>query len=180
VSIRPTLDVNGIWGGYQGEGSKTVLPAFAAAKVSMRLVPDQDPAELFPRFEAYVRKVCPKGVTVRVLDMHSARPFLTAPDDPALDAARRALEQAWGRKPVMMREGGSIPVMNTFQETHPGVPSILMGFGLDDDNVHAPNEKFTLRCYHLGTQSVARLYEGLAQGVAEPESAPAGGPGARA
>ncbi len=162
VTIRPTLDVNGIWGGYQGEGSKTVLPAIAGAKVSMRLVPDQDPAELFPAFEAYVKRLCPPGVTVRTLDLHSARPFLTDPDHPMLAAGRRALERAWGRPPVMVREGGSIPVMNTFQHTH-GLPSILMGFGLDDDNVHAPNEKFTLRCFHDGTKSVAYLYEELAR-----------------
>ncbi|HET7224175.1 MAG TPA: dipeptidase [Candidatus Eisenbacteria bacterium] len=175
VSIRPTLDVNGIWGGYQGEGSKTVLPAKAGAKVSMRLVPDQDPLELFQQFEAYVKKVCPPGVTVRVENLHHGAPFLTDPNHPALEAARRALEQAWGRKPVMLREGGSIPVMTTFQQTHPGVPNILMGFGLDDDNVHAPNEKFTLRCFHVGAQSVALLYDELAQGVREANPAPAGG-----
>jgi acetylornithine deacetylase/succinyl-diaminopimelate desuccinylase-like protein len=162
VTIRPTLDVNGMWSGYQGEGSKTVLPSFAAAKVSMRLVPDQDPAELYPRVEAYVKRLCPPGVTVRVRDMHSAPPFLTDPGHPMLAAARRALERAWGRPPVLVREGGSIPVMSTFRHTH-ALPCILMGFGLDDDNVHAPNEKFTLRCYELGTRSVAFLYEELAR-----------------
>jgi acetylornithine deacetylase/succinyl-diaminopimelate desuccinylase-like protein len=156
--------VNGLWSGYQGEGSKTVLPSLAGAKVSMRLVPDQDAAELFPRFEAYVKKVAPPGVTVKVLDLHSAPPWITEPDHPMLECARRALARAWKKPPAMIREGGSIPVMATFQETH-GLPAILMGFGLDDDNVHAPNEKFSLSSYHGGTKSVAYLYEELARGA---------------
>ena len=161
ISVRPTLDVNGIWGGYIGEGSKTVLPSFAAAKVSMRLVPDQDPAELFPRLEAHVKSLAPDAVRVKLIDLHSAKPFLTDPDHPTLQAARRALGRAWTKPPVMIREGGSIPVMSTFQETH-GLPSILMGFGLDDDQVHAPNEKFSLSSFHGGTRSAAYLYEELA------------------
>jgi acetylornithine deacetylase/succinyl-diaminopimelate desuccinylase-like protein len=162
VSTRPTCDVNGIWGGYQGEGSKTVLPSFAAAKVSMRLVPDQNPVELFRRFEAYVKQLVPPGVTVKVVDMHSTRPFISDPSHPMLQAARRALARAWTKPAAMMREGGSIPVMATFQDTH-NLPSILMGFGLDDDQVHAPNEKFSLSSYHGGTKSVAYLYEELAR-----------------
>jgi acetylornithine deacetylase/succinyl-diaminopimelate desuccinylase-like protein len=162
VSVRPTLDVNGMWSGYTGEGSKTILPSFAAAKVSMRLVPDQDGAEVFRSFEATVRRLAPPGVTVKVIDLHSAPPFLTAPDHPMLEAARRALQRAWAKPAVMIREGGSIPVMATFQETH-GLPSILMGFGLDDDQVHSPNEKFSLSSFHGGTKSVAYLYEELAR-----------------
>ena len=161
---RPTCDVNGMWSGYTGEGSKTVLPAHATAKVSFRLVPDQDPKDLFPRLEAYVKKLAPPGVTVKVTDMHSAPPFLTSPDHPALAAAKRALARAWTKPPAMIREGGSIPVMATFEETH-GLPAILMGFGLDDDSVHSPNEKFSLSSYHGGTKSVAYLYEELAKGV---------------
>jgi acetylornithine deacetylase/succinyl-diaminopimelate desuccinylase-like protein len=164
TTVRPTLDVNGMWSGYIGEGSKTVLPACAAAKVSMRLVPDQDPIDLFPRFETYVKKLAPPGVTVKVLDLHSAPPWITEPDHPMLEAARRALSRAWSKPPVMIREGGSIPVMATFKETH-GLPSILMGFGLDDDNVHSPNEKFSLSSFHGGTKSVAYLYEELARGA---------------
>ncbi len=163
ATIRPTLDVNGLWGGYAGEGSKTVLPAKFGAKVSMRLVPDQDPEELFPRFEAYVKRMAPPGVTVTVRDLHNALPFITESDDPMLTCARRALARAWTKPAAMIREGGSIPVMATFQKTH-GLPSILMGFGLDDDNVHAPNEKFSLSSYHGGTRSVAYLYEELARG----------------
>jgi acetylornithine deacetylase/succinyl-diaminopimelate desuccinylase-like protein len=162
ITVRPTMDVNGMWGGYQGEGSKTVLPAFFAAKVSMRLVPDQDPAEIFRAFAAHVRKLAPAGVTVNVLDLHSAPPFLTSPDHPMIEAARRALLRAWPKPPVCIREGGSIPVMATFQETH-GLPSILMGFGLDDDQVHSPNEKFSLSSYFGGTRSVAYLYEELSR-----------------
>jgi acetylornithine deacetylase/succinyl-diaminopimelate desuccinylase-like protein len=163
TTIRPTLDVNGMWSGYTGEGSKTVLPFFAAAKVSMRLVTDQDPVEIFRSFETYVRRLAPAGVTVRVLDLHSAPPFITEPDHPALEAARRALRRAWSKPPVMIREGGSIPVMATFQDTHAGVPSILIGFGLDDDQVHSPNEKFSLTSFHGGTKSVAYLYQELAK-----------------
>ncbi len=162
ISVRPTLDVNGIWGGYIGEGSKTVLPSFAAAKVSMRLVPDQDPAKVFAAFKAHVLSLAPIGVTVKVGDHHSARPFLTSPDHPMIRAAERALARAWPKPVAMLREGGSIPVMATFQETH-GLPSILMGFGLHDDQVHAPNEKFSLSSYHGGTRSCAYLYEELAR-----------------
>jgi acetylornithine deacetylase/succinyl-diaminopimelate desuccinylase-like protein len=164
ISVRPTLDVNGMWSGYTGEGSKTVLPSFAAAKVSARLVPDQDPHELFPAFEAYVRRLAPPGLKVVVKDLHGAMPFLTEPDHPMLECARRALARAWPKPAAMMREGGSIPVMATFQKTH-DLPCILMGFGLDDDNVHAPNEKFSLSSYHGGTKSVAYLYEEIAKGA---------------
>jgi len=162
TSARPTLDVNGIWGGYQGEGSKTVLPGKASAKVSMRLVADQDPDELFPKFAAYVKKLAPAGVTVTVTNLHGALPFLTSPDHPMLTKARRALDRAWTKPAAMIREGGSIPVMATFQKTH-GLPCILIGFGLDDDNVHAPNEKVSLSSYFGGTKSVAYLYEELAR-----------------
>ena len=162
ISVRPTLDVNGMWSGYTGPGAKTVLPALAYAKISMRLVPDQDPDELFPRYEAYLQKLAPASVRVRVTSHHTALPFLTDPGHPMLEAARRALKRVWPKPPVMIREGGSIPVMTTFQRTH-GLPCILMGFGLDDDQVHAPNEKFSLSSYYGGTKSVAYLYEELAR-----------------
>ena len=162
ISARPTLDVNGMWSGYIGPGSKTVLPSFAAAKVSMRLVPDQDPAELFPRFEAYVKRLAPPGVSMVVSDLHGAVPYLTDPDHPMMQAARRALARAWTKPPALIREGGSIPVMATFQKTH-GLPCILMGFGLHDDQVHAPNEKFSLSSFYGGTKSAAYLYQELAR-----------------
>jgi acetylornithine deacetylase/succinyl-diaminopimelate desuccinylase-like protein len=164
VWVRPTCDVNGLVSGYIGEGAKTVLPSFASAKVSMRLVPDQDPKDLFPRFEAHVRKLAPPGVTLKVHDLHSAPPFMTDFDHPMLQAAVRALARSWAKPPAMIREGGSIPVMATFKETH-GLPSILMGFGLADDNLHAPNEKYNLTSFHGGTKSCAYLYEELAKGA---------------
>ena len=164
VWVRPTCDVNGMVSGYIGEGAKTVLPSFASAKVSLRLVPDQDPKDLFARFEAHVRELAPPGVTLQVRDLHSAPPFMTDFDHPVLQAAVRALARSWPRPPAMIREGGSIPVMATFQETH-GLPSILMGFGLADDNLHAPNEKFNLTSFHGGTKSCAYLYEELAKGA---------------
>jgi acetylornithine deacetylase/succinyl-diaminopimelate desuccinylase-like protein len=162
ISARPTLDVNGMWSGYTGPGAKTVLPSKASAKVSARLVSDQDPDVLFPVFAAYVKRLAPPGVTVEVTDLHGGMPFLTSPDHPMLEKARRALNRAWTKPAAMIREGGSIPVMATFQKTH-GLPCILMGFGLDDDNVHAPNEKFSLSSYFGGTKSVAYLYEELAK-----------------
>jgi acetylornithine deacetylase/succinyl-diaminopimelate desuccinylase-like protein len=164
ISVRPTLDVNGMWGGYIGDGAKTVLPSFAAAKVSMRLVPDQDPNQLFAPLEAHVRKLAPPGVTVKLVHMHGTQPFLTRADEPMLECARRALARAWPKPPALLREGGSIPVMATFQQTH-GKPCILMGFGLDDDQVHSPNEKFSLSSYYGGMKSAAYLYEEIAKGA---------------
>ncbi len=163
ITARPTLDVNGMWSGYIGEGAKTVLPSFAAAKVSMRLVPDQDPGALFPAYEAHVRSLAPAGVTVKVINHHGAVPFITSPEHPMMQAAYRALARSWAKKPALIREGGSIPVMATFQQVL-GLPSILMGFGLHDDQVHAPNEKFSLTSFHGGTKSCAYLYEELARG----------------
>jgi acetylornithine deacetylase/succinyl-diaminopimelate desuccinylase-like protein len=162
ITSRPTLDVNGIWGGYTAEGAKTVLPSVASAKISMRLVPDQDPADLFPRFEAHVRKLAPASVTVKIEHHHDAIPFITSPEHPMMQAAYRALARSWAKKPALIREGGSIPVMATFQDVL-GLPSILMGFGLHDDQVHAPNEKFSLTSFHGGTKSCAYLYEELAR-----------------
>ena len=118
ITVRPTLDVNGIWSGYTGEGSKTVLPFIAHAKVSMRLVPDQDHARIFANLDAFLKRVAPPGVTARLTDLHSAPPYLTEPDSPALDAARRALGRSWGKPAVIIRDGRSIPVMATFAETH--------------------------------------------------------------
>jgi acetylornithine deacetylase/succinyl-diaminopimelate desuccinylase-like protein len=163
ITSRPTLDVNGIWGGYIGAGAKTVLPSVASAKISMRLVPDQDPDAVFRAFEARVRELAPAGVTVKVDYHHGAVPFITDPAHPMLQAAVRALARSWSKKPSLIREGGSIPVMATFQDVL-GLPSILMGFGLHDDQVHAPNEKFSLTSFHGGTKSCAYLYEELARG----------------
>ena len=163
ITSRPTLDVNGIWGGYIGDGAKTVLPSVATAKISMRLVPDQNPDELFDSYAAHVKSLAPEGCTVVVRNHHGGMPFISDPADPMMQAAYRALERSWTKKPALIREGGSIPVMATFQSVF-GKPSILMGFGLHDDQVHAPNEKFSLTSFHGGTRSCAYLYEELARG----------------
>jgi amidohydrolase len=147
-----------------------VLPAFAAAKVSMRLVPDQDPRQLFPKFEAHIKRLAPPGVTVEITNHHTAMPFITDPRHPALAAARRALARAWTKPPALVREGGSIPIAETFQRLF-GLPMIFMGFGLPDDGVHGPNEKFSLTSFHGGTRSAAYLYEELAANVKEPSHA---------
>ncbi|MGA8891395.1 MAG: dipeptidase [Anaeromyxobacteraceae bacterium] len=161
IWARPTLDVNGIWGGYQGEGAKTVLPAKAGAKVSMRLVPDQTPEEIERKFTAHVRKIAPRSVKVTVRHLHGGSPFLCPTDAPEFQATERALRRAFGRKPVLIREGGSIPFTATIQEAL-GVPVILMGFGLPDENSHAPNERLDLSNYQRGILSAAYLYEELA------------------
>ena len=155
---RPTLDVNGMWSGYTGEGSKTVLPSFAAAKVSMRLVPDQLPDKVADQFEAYLKKVAPRTVSVTLTRMHGGRPWMTGFDNPFVQAAGRAIEQGFGKAPVFNREGGSIPVVSTFEEAL-GVPSVLFGVGLPDENAHAPNEKLDLANFHDGIIASAYLYD---------------------
>ncbi|HEX2172142.1 MAG TPA: dipeptidase [Dehalococcoidia bacterium] len=136
---RPTLDVNGIWGGFSGEGTKTIIPATAAAKISMRLVADQDPEEIARLFEEYVPTLAPPGVTVTVRRHHGGRPFIAPVEHPAFQAADRALERAFGRAPVYIREGGSIPFVAEIADVLQR-PCLLVGFGLPDENSHAPNE----------------------------------------
>ena len=157
---RPTCDVNGIYGGYQGEGAKTVLPSFAGAKVSMRLVPDQDPEVIARRFEEHVRAVTPPGVTVEVDYIHGAPPVLVSTKGPYVEAAMAAQEDIWGARPVLIREGGSIPIVGTFNDVL-GVPTILMGFGLSDDGLHSPNEKFNISHFYNGIRTVVRLLDRL-------------------
>ncbi len=146
---RPTLDANGIWGGYQGEGSKTVIPAQAGFKLSMRLVPDQDPREIEVLTENYLRQIVPQGYRIRVLRHHNGLPAVTPLDSPAVQLAAKALEEAWGKPAAFIREGGSIPIVSVFQETL-GAQVILMGLGLSDDNLHAPNEKLDLLNFEKG------------------------------
>ncbi len=160
VWARPTLEVNGIWGGFSGEGSKTVLPAEAHAKISCRLVPNQDPEEVYGLIESYVRRISPPGVRVEVRRMHGGRPALVPLDHPAMGAASRAVERGFGKAPVFIREGGSIPVVASFAEIL-GVPTVLMGVGLPDENAHAPNEWLLLENYHGGIRSAAALLEEL-------------------
>ncbi len=162
VWARPTLEVNGIWGGFTGEGSKTVLPAEAHAKISCRLAPDQDPGEIYDLVESYVQEVCPPGVRMRVQRMHGGRPALVPLDHPAMRAASRAVERGFGREPVFIREGGSIPVVATFAELL-GAPTVLMGVGLPDENAHAPNEWLLLDNYYGGIKSAVALLQELAR-----------------
>ncbi len=155
---RPTFEVNGLYSGFTEEGAKTVIPAVAMAKVSMRLVPDQNPENVGDLFEAYVRKVAPRTVDVSVTRMHTGKPWMTDFANPFVQAAGRAIERGFGRKPVLNREGGSIPVIASFEERF-GLPAVLFGIGLPDENAHAPNEKLDLDNFHRGVISVAALYE---------------------
>jgi acetylornithine deacetylase/succinyl-diaminopimelate desuccinylase-like protein len=158
VWARPTFDVNGILSGFTGEGAKTVIPAVAMAKVSMRLVPNQDPDRIAAAFEAYVRKVCPKTVELTLTRMHGGRPWITEYDHPFVAAAGRAIEQGFGRPPVFCREGGSIPVVSTLtEELH--APAVLFGVGLPDENAHAPNEHLDLGNFHNGIVAAAVFYD---------------------
>jgi acetylornithine deacetylase/succinyl-diaminopimelate desuccinylase-like protein len=158
VWARPTFEVNGLLAGFTGEGAKTVIPAAAMAKVSMRLVPDQDPARIGDLFETYVKKVAPKTVEVTLTRMHGGKPWMADFDNPFVQAAGRAIERGFGKAPVFNREGGSIPVVSTFQQEL-GVPSVLFGIGLPDENAHAPNEKLDLGNFHSGIIAAAFLYE---------------------
>ena len=150
---RPTLDVHGIRGGFTGEGAKTVIPARALAKVSLRLVPDMTPADTFRRLRDYVSSIAPSGVTVEVRLIHSGDPIVVSTDNPFVRAATEAMREVWGKETVFVRGGGSIPVVGDFvRELH--TPTVLMGFGLPDDNLHAPNEKFHLANFHRGIASI--------------------------
>jgi len=158
VWARPTFEVNGLLSGFTGEGAKTVIPAVAMAKVSMRLVPDQSPEKIARLFEAHLRKVTPKTVELTVTRMHGGKPWITEYKNPFVQAAGRAIEQGFGKEPVFCREGGSIPVVSTFQEEL-GVPAVLFGVGLPDENAHAPNEKLDLGNFHSGIIASAILYD---------------------
>ncbi len=162
VWARPTFEVNGLMSGFTGEGAKTVIPATAMAKVSMRLVPDQDPGKIADLFEAFLRKIAPKSVEVTATRMQGGRPWITELDNPYVRAAARAIEQGFGKTPVFCREGGSIPVVSTFQQEL-GVPAVLFGVGLPDENAHAPNEKLDLGNFHGGVVSAAILYDEIAR-----------------
>ena len=159
---RPTFEVNGLLSGFTGEGAKTVLPAVAMAKVSMRLVPNQDPDKIAKLFEAHVLDIAPKTVDVKVTRMHGGKPWMTSYDNPFVKAAGRAIEKGFGQKPVYTREGGSIPVVSTFQEEL-GLPSVLFGVGLPDENAHAPNEKLDVGNFHSGIVASAILYDEIAK-----------------
>jgi acetylornithine deacetylase/succinyl-diaminopimelate desuccinylase-like protein len=158
---RPTLDVNGMWSGFQGDGTKTIIPAHAHAKVSCRLVPNQDPDRIFEQFRAFVEEVAPPGVTTSVRMLGGGLPSLTPIDHPATQAAARALEAAFGRQPVYIREGGSIPVCSSFERVL-DLPVVLMGFDPPDQRAHAPNEWMDLTNYERGIRAVARVWDEVA------------------
>ncbi len=151
---RPTLDCNGIFGGFTGEGAKTVLPSKATAKISMRLVPNQDPKKISKEFTKYIKSLAPKSVSVKITDMHGGYPVVVSLEDPAIMAASKAVEKAFGKKTVYTREGGSIPIVVDFVKQLKA-PAILMGLGLDSDNIHSPNEHFSLKSFELGILSSA-------------------------
>ena len=155
---RPTLDVHGIPGGFTGAGAKTVIPAKALAKVSMRLVPAMTPARAFALYKSFVEQIAPAGVDVEIRLIHSGDPCLVPVDNPYIQAATRALREVWGKETVFIRSGGSIPIVGDFAR-HLGLPSVMMGFGLPDDNIHAPNEKFNLKNFELGIESLIRFLE---------------------
>ena len=157
---RPSLDINGIWGGYQGEGGKTVLPAEAGAKFSFRLVPDQDPEKITTGLKQQLAALCPPGVRWELFEMHSSPGVLIPPDSPYVKAAARAIEQGFGRAPVLVRQGGSIPIVTALREKL-DADTLLLGWGLDDDNMHAPNEKFSLADFHRGIRASAHLWHEL-------------------
>ena len=155
---RPTLDVHGMPGGFIGAGAKTVIPAKATAKVSMRLVPGMTPAKSFALYKSYVEKIAPAGVDVEVRLIHQGDPCLVPTDNKYMRAATRALREVWGKETVFIRSGGSIPIVGDFAR-HAGLPSVMMGFGLPDDNLHAPNEKFHLKNFSLGIETLIRFFE---------------------
>jgi acetylornithine deacetylase/succinyl-diaminopimelate desuccinylase-like protein len=158
---RPALDVNGIWGGFQGAGAKTIIPAHAHAKVSCRLVTAQDPEAIFDSFKAFVEDIAPPSVRVSVTRLGGGRPSLTPVDHPATRAAARALEATFGREPVYIRQGGSIPMCASFEESL-GLPVVLLGFTPPDDHAHAPNEWMDLANYETGIRTIVRMWDELA------------------
>jgi acetylornithine deacetylase/succinyl-diaminopimelate desuccinylase-like protein len=162
TSVRPTLDANGIWGGYTDPGVKTVLPSKAFAKISMRLVPDQDPARITELIGEHLTRIAPAGVSVEVRDLNSGQPAIVNLDSAAMKAAFEAYERGFGNEPYLMREGGSIPVVATLQ-SELGLDPILMGFGLMDDNLHAPNEKVHLPNLYRGIETSIHFFRLLRQ-----------------
>ncbi|MCW3076901.1 MAG: acetylornithine deacetylase/succinyldiaminopimelate desuccinylase-like deacylase [Bacteroidetes bacterium] len=158
TGVRPTLDVNGIWGGYTGEGAKTVLPSKAFAKISMRLVPDQNSDKISELFQKYFESVAPKSVSVKVKPHHGGEPVVVSIESPGYKAASMAMEETYGKKPVPTRGGGSIPIVALFKQEL-GLDSILFGFGLDTDALHSPNEHYGLFNYYKGIETIPLFYK---------------------
>ena len=162
TGIRPSLEVNGIWGGYTGEGSKTVLPAKAFAKISARLVPNQSSADITKKLIRYFQDIAPDTVTVKAMEHHGGEPYLTPIDSPAYQAAAKAIRTTFGKDPVPLRGGGSIPICALF-EKELGVKIVFMGFGLDSDNLHSPNEKFDLANFYKGIETIPYFHQYFAE-----------------
>ncbi|MCB9260849.1 MAG: dipeptidase [Flavobacteriales bacterium] len=162
TGIRPTLDVNGIWGGYTGEGAKTVLPSKANAKISMRLVPNQKSGKIAELFKNHFESIAPKSVKVKVDIHHGGEAAVTPTDSKAYIAASRAMEQTFGKKPIPTRGGGSIPIVALFEEAL-GLKTVLMGFGLDSDAIHSPNEKFGIFNYYKGIETIPYFFKYFAE-----------------
>ncbi len=162
TGIRPSLDVCGIWGGYTGEGAKTVLPSKAFAKISMRLVPNQDSEKVDKLFENYFKSLAPESVQVTVESLHGGQGYVSPMDTASYQAASKAIEESFGKKPVPTRSGGSIPIISTFEEVL-GVKSILMGFGLESDAIHSPNENYPLFNFYKGIETIPLFYKYYAE-----------------
>jgi acetylornithine deacetylase/succinyl-diaminopimelate desuccinylase-like protein len=158
TGTRPTLDVNGIWGGYTGEGAKTVLPSKAFAKISMRLVPNQSNGEITELFSKYFNAIAPKYVKVKVTALHGGEPAVTPTDSKAFKAASKAFEEVWGKTPIPTRDGGSIPIVALFKKEL-WLDTVLMGFGLDSDAIHSPNEHYGVKNFLLGIETIVSFYK---------------------
>jgi len=162
TGTRPTLELNGIWGGYTGEGAKTVLPSKAYAKISARLVPNQSSKKITEKLINYFRSIAPEGVTVKGEDLHGGEPYMTPIDSKAYKAAQKAIEATFGKKPIPVRGGGSIPICSLF-EKELGVKIVFMGFGLDSDNLHSPNEKFDILNFYKGIETIPYFHKYFAE-----------------
>ncbi len=161
-SARPTIEINGLTSGYQGEGSKTIVPSWARAKLTFRLVPNQKPDKIRTAVVRHLKRLCPPTVRLEIAAGHGGEPYLVSPEGALAQASMRALKSAFGREPILMREGGSIPIVNDFKK-HLGAETLLLGLSLPDDNPHSPNEKFNLGCYTRGMKMGAHLWKELAQ-----------------
>jgi acetylornithine deacetylase/succinyl-diaminopimelate desuccinylase-like protein len=158
TGIRPTIELNGIWGGYQGEGAKTVLPSKATAKISARLVPNQSSEKITAKLLAYFKSIAPASVTVNAFEHHGGEPYMTPIDSKAYKAAAKAMEATFGKKPIPVRGGGSIPICALF-EKELGIKIVFMGFGLDSDNLHSPNEKFNIENFYKGIETIPYFHK---------------------
>lgn len=158
LGIRPSLDVNGIWGGYTDKGAKTILPSKAHAKISMRLVPNQDSTKIARLFEEHFKAIAPEGVKVRVEYLHGGQAYVSPIDSPEYMAASKAMEESFGKKPIPVRSGGSIPIISAFEKAL-GIKSILIGFGLDEDAIHSPNENYPLYNFFKGIETIPLFYK---------------------